>query len=133
MGGLFYNRTEICLDLKWNIIAGLHICDNVFYDLEEGKENWNMIEFEKLNDLAPEAKILLVTAQVTLEEARGKMKEKGLGLDLTSRWQLRDDCAELERCMKKIAKGKYKEKDMEKLRLATIRLQTVVEGVFRGK
>lgn len=39
-----------------------------------------MIEFEKLNDLAPEVKILLVNAQTTLDDARAKMKAKGLGI-----------------------------------------------------
>ena len=90
-----------------------------------------MIDFTKLNDLSPEIKILLVNAQCALDEAQAKTKEKGLSLDLTSRWQIRDDSKELERCMKKIAKGKFKEADLEKLNHATIRLQTVVEGVFR--
>ena len=89
-----------------------------------------MAEFENLNDLAPELKILLVNAQVTLDDARSKMKEHGLSVDLTSRLQLRDDTKELERCIKKIARGKFKDKDVEKLRLAVIRLNTVVDGVF---
>ena len=90
-----------------------------------------MADFKNLNDLAPELKILLVQAQSALDEAAAKTKEIGLGLDLTSRWQIRDDSKELERCMNRIVKGRYKEKDIEKLRNAVIRLQTVVEGVFR--
>ncbi len=90
-----------------------------------------MADFTGLNHLSPEIKILLVNAQSALEEAHAKTKEKGLGLDLTSRWQIRDDSKELERCINKIVKGKFKEKDLEKLKNATIRLQTVVEGVFR--
>lgn len=89
-----------------------------------------MADFKNLNDLAPELKILLVNAQVTLDDARSKMKEKGLSVDLTSRLQLRDDTKELERCIKKIERGKFKDKDVEKLRLAAIRLDTVVDGVF---
>ena len=89
-----------------------------------------MADFKNLNDLAPELKILLVNAQTTLDDARSKMKEKGLSVDLTSRLQLRDDTKELERCIKKIAGGKFKDKDVEKLRLAVIRLETVVDGVF---
>ena len=89
-----------------------------------------MADFKNLNDLAPELKILLVNAQTTLDDARSKMKEYGLRVDLTSRLQLRDDTKELERCIKKIEKGKFKDKDVEKLRLAAIRLNTVVDGVF---
>ena len=89
-----------------------------------------MADFKNLNDLAPELKILLVNAQVTLDDARSKMKEKGLSVDLTSRLQLRDDTKELERCIKKLERGKFKDKDVEKLRLAAIRLDTVVDGVF---
>lgn len=89
-----------------------------------------MADFKNLNDLAPELKILLVNAQTTLDDARSKMKEHGLRVDLTSRLQLRDDTKELERCIKKIERGKFKDKDVEKLRLAAIRLNTVVDGVF---
>ena len=89
-----------------------------------------MADFKNLNDLAPELKILLVNAQTTLDDARSKMKEKGLSVDLTSRLQLRDETKEQERCIKKIERGKFKDKDVEKLRLAAIRLDTVVDGVF---
>ena len=89
-----------------------------------------MADFKNLNDLAPELKILLVNAQTTLDDARSKMKEQGLRVDLTSRLQLRDDTKELERCIKKIARGKFNDRDVEKLRLAAIRLDTVVDGVF---
>ena len=89
-----------------------------------------MADFKNLNDLAPELKILLVNAQTTLDDARSKMKEQGLRVDLTSRLQLRDDTKELERCIKKIARGKFNDRDVEKLRLAVIRLDTVGDGVF---
>ena len=89
-----------------------------------------MADFKNSNDLAPELKILLVNAQTTLDDARSKMKEQGLRVDLTSRLQLRDDTKELERCIKKIARGKFNDREVEKLRLAVIRLETVVDGVF---
>lgn len=90
-----------------------------------------MADFKNLNDLPPELKILLVNAQTQLDNARAETKEKRLSIDLTARMQLRDDCAEVERCIRKIEKGKFKEKDIEKLKLATIRLKTVVDGIFR--
>lgn len=90
-----------------------------------------MADFENLNQLPAEVKILLVQAQTQLDQTRKEMKERGLSVDLTGRLQLRDDCRALEQSIKKIAKGKYKEKDMEALKLAMIRLNTVAEGVLR--
>lgn len=90
-----------------------------------------MTDFGNLNGLSPELKILMVNAQTQLDQTRSKMKEKGLRLDLAGKMQLRDDCAELERCIKKIAKGKFKDKDAEKLKLAVIRLHAVTEGIFK--
>lgn len=90
-----------------------------------------MADFKNLNDLSPELKILIVNAQAQLDNARAEAKEKRLSIDLAARMQLRDDCAEVERCIHKIEKGKFKDKDIEKLRLAAIRLKTVVDGVFR--
>ena len=90
-----------------------------------------MADFKNLNDLSPELKILMVNAQTQLDTARAKSKEYGLSIELCYRMQLRDDSAELERCIKKIAKGRFKEKDGEKLRVATIRLKTVVDAVVQ--
>lgn len=90
-----------------------------------------MADFENLNQLPAEVKILLVQAQTQLDQTRKEMKERGLSVDLTGRLQLRDDCRALEQSIKKIAKGKYKEKDVEALKLAMIRLNTVAEGVLR--
>ena len=90
-----------------------------------------MADFRNLNDLSPELKILIVNAQTQLESARAETKEKRLNIDLSAKMQLRDECAELERCIRKIEKGIFKDKDVEKLRVATIRLKTVADGVFR--
>ena len=89
-----------------------------------------MADFEHLNDLPAEVKVLLVQAQTQLEQTRSEMKAKGLSVDLTGRLQLRDDCRTLEQYIKKIVKGKYKEKDVEALKLAMIRLNTVAEGIL---
>lgn len=90
-----------------------------------------MSDFKNLNDLPTELKILIVNAQTQLDSARAETKEKRLNIDLSAKMQLRDECAELERCIRKFEKGKFQDKDVEKLRMAAIRLKTVVDGVFR--
>ena len=54
-------------------------------------------------------------------------------MDLTCKLQLRDDCAAIEKLIKKIEKGKYKQKDLEGLKLAIIRLQTTSDGILKKR
>ena len=73
-------------------------------------------------ELPTEAKILIVNGQTLINETRNQTK--GKGLDMTSRLQLRDDCDAVEKCIKKLQRNKWQPIDIEKLRLAIIRLQT---------
>ena len=71
-----------------------------------------------------------ITEQVW-QFAEPLVKEQGWEVDLTCKLQLRDDCAAIEKLIKKIEKGKYKQKDLEGLKLAIIRLQTTSDGILK--
>lgn len=88
-----------------------------------------MAKLENLNDLPAELKIMIVNGQTLVDHTRANMN--GRGLDMTCRFQLRDDCKAVEKYIKMIKKGKYKEKDVEALRLAVIRLQTTAEALIK--
>lgn len=88
-----------------------------------------MKDMEKLNRLPAEIKVLVVNGQALVDETRRLVKERDV--DLTGRLQLRDDCAAIERAVKKLEKGKYKEKDIDGLRLAIIRLQTTSKALLK--
>ena len=88
-----------------------------------------MKDMEKLNRLPAEIKVLVVNGQALVDETRRLVKERDV--DLTGRLQLRDDCAAIERAVKKLEKGKYKEKDIDGLRLAMIRLQTTSKALLK--
>lgn len=92
-----------------------------------------MPSFETMNDLPAEVKILIVTGQTLVDETRKKMKSRSTELDLTGKLQLKSDCADLEKRIKKFSKGKYKEKDIEELNLSIIRLRTVSEGLMKNR
>lgn len=94
--------------------------------IAESKQGKNM---KNLDQLPAEVKIMLVNGQRLVDETRNAVK--GRGLDLTSRLQLRDDCAAVEKMIEKIKKGKWKPKDIEGLKLALIRLRTSSEAIFR--
>lgn len=88
-----------------------------------------MNDMEALNWLPTEVKVLVVNGQNLVEETRALTKEKRP--DLTSKLQLRDDCAAVEKAIKKLKKGKLKEKDVENLRLAVIRLETTSYEILK--
>lgn len=88
-----------------------------------------MKNIENLNDLSTEVKILIVTGQTLVDETRKQVKEKFV--DLTSKLQLRDDCAAVEKLIKKLQKGKFKQKDIDNLRLAIVRLQTTSGEILK--
>ena len=89
-----------------------------------------MADFSNLNHLDTEVKLLLVNGQDLVEKTKAGIKEKGYLIGLVGKAQLRDDCKAVERLIKKISKGKAKEKDFEALKLAVIRLKTTSEGLF---
>lgn len=91
-----------------------------------------MADFGQLNDLSPEIKILIVKGQTLVDKTRTGMKEKSTSLDLTGKMQLKSDCMEVEKLIKKISKGKKKvtPKLQEALRLAILRLETTSDGLL---
>lgn len=93
------------------------------------KQGVDMKNFENLDQLPAEVKIMIVNGQRLADETR--KAAKGRGLDLTSRLQLRDDCAAVEKIIEKIRKGKFKQKDIDGLEPALIRLRTSAEAILR--
>lgn len=88
-----------------------------------------MQDMGNLNQLPPEIKVLIVNGQSLVDETRRRVKDGGA--DLVGKMQLRDDCAAIEKEIKKLGKGKYKQKDIEGLKLAIIRLQTTSKGILK--
>ena len=80
-----------------------------------------------MNDLSPEVKIMIVNGQALVDKVRKVAKEKHLDLDLTCRFQIRDDCKAVETNIKMIRKGKKLEKYIKELELSIIRLKTTAE------
>lgn len=92
-----------------------------------------MADFKELNDLSPERKMLIVNAQTLVDETRIGIKEKGYLIGLVGKGQLKDDCKVIDRLIKKIRKGKAKDKDFQELELAVVRLKTTSEGILNYK
>lgn len=70
-------------------------------------------------------------SKALLEQTEKAMREPGRFLDLTCRLQLRDDCSALRRKLKKIRPDKMTGKELEELRLMTIRLKTTSENILK--
>lgn len=87
-----------------------------------------MKNMEKLNGLPADIKVLVVNGQTLVDETRRLVKERNV--ELVGKLQLRDDCAAIERAIKKLEKGKYKQKDVDALKLAIIRLQTTSKAIL---
>lgn len=90
-----------------------------------------MAKMEKLNELPDEIKVLIVNGQTLADKTKTNMN--GRGLDMTCRFQLRDDCKAVEKYIKQIKKGKYSEKDVTALRLAIVRLQTSSDALIKDE
>lgn len=88
-----------------------------------------MKNMENLNRLPAEIKVMVVNGQALVDETRKLVKEQSV--DLTGRLQLRDDCAAVEKAIKKLEKGKYKQKDVDGLKFAAIRLQTTSDALLK--
>ena len=82
-------------------------------------------------DLPTEVKILIVNGQTLVDETRKGTKEKSWDVDLTSKMQLKDDCARVEKLIKKLNTGNYKEADVKALEKAIICLQTTSNGILK--
>jgi len=92
-----------------------------------------MSNFETMNSLPTEVKLLIVNAQSLVDRTRSAMKEKRTEIDLTGKFQLRDDCKVIEKLVKKFSSGKATEKDVKALELAIIRLQTTAGALVGVK
>jgi len=92
-----------------------------------------MSNFENLNSLSPEVKILIANAQALVDKTKSAMKEKRTEIDLTGKFQLKDDCKAIEKVIKKFAAGKAGDKDVKALELAVIRLQTTAGALVGVK
>lgn len=69
-------------------------------------------------------------SKALLEDTQKKMKEPGRFIDLTCKMSLRDNCIAVKQRLKK-RPDKMTEKDLEELRLATERLRTIADNVFK--
>ena len=69
-----------------------------------------MSDFSNLNELPTEDKLTLANAQALLDETKGVLSSRKYPLDMTSLWQLKADCREVQMLIKMIQKGKKVEK-----------------------
>lgn len=92
-----------------------------------------MVDFKNMNHLPADVKILIVNAQSLVDRTKVAMKEKRTEVDLTGKFQLRDDCKAIEKIIKKFVAGKANEKDVKALELAVIRLQTTAGALVNVK
>ena len=89
--------------------------------------------FEKLNDLPPDIKVEIARARKLIEETRERMKEQGLDVSLPYRMQLKSDCAELERMMKRFEKARYSKRFCDKFTFNIEKLITESENILKWK
>lgn len=89
------------------------------------------MDFSSLNHLPTDVKVLMVNGKTVVEDAKEKLQSREYRLDLTSKLQIKSDCKEVEKYIKMIASGKMNEKNKKALEVATIRLQTTVEGIIK--
>ena len=92
-----------------------------------------MSNFENLNHLSPEVKILIVNAQTLVDKTKAAMREKRTEVDLTGKFQLKDDCKAIEKIIKKFVSGKAEDKEVKALELAIVRLQTTAGALVGVK
>ena len=89
-----------------------------------------MMDFSNLNNLTTEQKIVVANAQALMDETNELIKSRKYLLDMTSLWQLKGDCREIQMLIKMIQKGKKIEKNIASLENSTVRLRTNLTGVI---
>jgi len=89
-----------------------------------------MYDFSHLNNLPAEDKLLLVNAEALLEETKSMISSHKYPLDMTSLWQLKADCREVQMLLKMIQKGKKVEKNLITLSTSIVRLRTNLTGII---
>ena len=90
-----------------------------------------MGKYIDLNELPTEVKILIVNAQALVDKTRAGVKEKRTEVDLTGKFQLKDDCKAIEKVIDKIRKGKTDSKTIKELELAVVRLKTTAGALLK--
>lgn len=89
-----------------------------------------MMDFSNLNNLTPDQKIVVANAQALFEETNEMIKSRKYLLDITSLWQLKADCREIQMLIKMILSKKKIEKNVGLLENATVRLRTNLNGII---
>ena len=89
------------------------------------------IDFSSLNHLPAETKQLIVNAQTLVSETKSVLADKQYFFDLTSKNQMKTDCKRVERAIRAICDGKTDVKSLKELEVATVCLQTTLEGVVQ--
>ncbi len=92
-----------------------------------------MNKLKNLNHLPVEEKILIANAQALVDRTQAAMKEKRTEIDLTGKFQLKDDCKAIEKIIKKYVSGKATAEDAKKLELAMTRLKTTAGALVGVK
>ena len=88
-----------------------------------------MNDFSELNHLPTDLKLLVVKGQTLVNDAKQKMNDRAYGFDLTSKWELKADCKQVEKCIRLICKGKITDKNVRQLEHAIIHLETILNGL----
>ena len=89
-----------------------------------------MMDFSNLNNLTPDQKVVVANAQALFEETNEMIKSRKYLLDITSLWQLKADCREIQMLIKMILSKKKIEKNVGLLENATVRLRTNLNGII---
>ena len=90
-----------------------------------------MEKYIDLNELPTEVKILIANAQTLVDKTKTEVREKRTEVDLTGKFQLKDDCKAIEKVIDKIKKGKTDSKTIKELELAVVRLKTTAGALLK--
>ena len=88
-----------------------------------------MKDFSSLNDLPAEVKLLIVNGQTLIEQTKKTLEDRNLGLDLTSKRELKSDYKQVEKYITLISNGKVTEKNVKGLENSITKLQTILIGL----
>lgn len=88
-----------------------------------------MKDFSNLNDLPAEVKLLIVNGQALVEKTQKTLEDRSLGLDLTSKRELKADYKQVEKYITLISNGKVTEKNIRGLENSITKLQTILTGL----
>lgn len=89
-----------------------------------------MKDFSNLNDLPAEVKLLIVNGQALVEKTQKTLEDRSLGLDLTSKRELKADYKQVEKYITLISNGKVTEKNIKGLENSITKLQTILTGLI---